>query len=752
MTTTNNQRKRNPWLGGPNLVALFLVGLGIFSCTQHPAQDVVRTTPATKQVQPIVPTHEDTVNLAKAEHSAFSLYKAGLKAIEKKDWLEAQYSLDQALSELAANIEDSTRTKDSVAAQKMTLDVIKALELVYPHLSELGKIDPEMADMLEPTELDEIDDSVDDEPLDSADLTWLTKELDTLNLKQFSLPVELNERVLREVNFLTHGVHSFTEGSLSRKKNFNDMVLAKLKEHGMPEDLIYLSFIESGFKTKAYSRAKASGLWQFIPGTGKRYGLQVDFWVDMRRNPEAATEAALGYLKDLHDEFGDWLLAMAAYNCGEGRIRKLVGDSSTYWNLKLPRETMHYVPRILAAMIIGHNPSLYGFHVEDPEPLPDFDTVTVKECVPLQSIAEASGTSLTVIKDLNPELNRWCTPPNSKGYVLRIPEGTLDQFTEAYEKMDKSKFAKWYQHKVRSGENLGKIARAFGFNITSLKQVNGLKNNHLRVGQVILIPMPQGAAPPNAENNTEASDAPAKPKVGQYTVHKGDKLATIARRFGVSPADVKAWNNLSNDKLPVGKTIQISAPRKSPEPVAATTASASAKAGTATYTVKAGDNYYSISQAFGVSMDDLMELNKAKAEAKLTLGQVLKLPANAHLSNEIQVASASKTTKNKASEVPEWYVVKDGDNLAVLSRKYQVAVSDLMRWNKLDSKAVVKVGQKVRVHAPETVSTGTYHTVRKGDTLWDISRRYGVTVQQILDWNSIPDGKVKTGTRLKVGA
>ena len=233
------------------------------------------------------------------------------------------------------------------------------------------------------------------------------------------------------------------------------------------------ALVESGYKIKAYSRAKAAGLWQFIPATGKRYGLYQDFWIDMRRNPELSTIAAMRYLRRLYEEFGDWLMAMAAYNCGEGcvrrRIREVKEDSLwdstqtvTYWDLKLPKETMHYVPRILAAMTIGHYPEHYGMNVEKRE-LPPFDTVTVVEFMPLDDVAKAAGVDTKTIQELNLELNRWCTPPKEIGYVVRIPEGTRDSFLVAYEKMDKKSWSRWQYHKVKSGENLGKISRQYRF-------------------------------------------------------------------------------------------------------------------------------------------------------------------------------------------------------------------------------------------------------------------------------------------------
>ena len=702
--------------------------------------------------------------------ASYQEYQSGMQAIDNEDWLEAQYYFDLALSELVSEGEDSTVVVDTAGLRTMNVKILRALELVYPHMASLGKVDSGLGMLADLTPFEQIDDSIEDAPLDSTDLRELTKEQDTLDLKQFSVPVVLNERVLREIQMLSEGVPEFTRGSISRMTSFDSMIREQLRARNMPEDLIYLAFVESGFKTHAYSRAKASGLWQFIPATGRRYGLQVDMWVDERRNPALATAAALDYLNDLHTEFGDWLLAMAAYNCGEGRVRRLLrdaGDSATYWTLNLPRETMHYVPRILAAMVIGHHPSMYGF-VPEPQVEILFDTVTVTECVPLQNIAEAIGVSVNTMRDLNIELNRWCTPPNQRSYTLRLPEGTRDRFLEAYEKMDKSKFARWTQHKIRSGENLGAIARSYGMSLNELREANGLKNNKIRAGQVLLIPMPSGALPPSRDHKTDVSDASgtkhSKTKGNtnaQYTVKSGDNLASIARRFGVSINDLKTWNSITDSKIGVGDVLLTSEPKAD---VRQEVEASTVKAGTGSYTVKSGDTYYNISQQLGVSMNDLMDVNNAES-GKLSLGQILKLPAQVRagtaestatqkakkpVSSAVVPSSSSKSVAVKA-EVGKIHVVREGDNLASISRKYSIAIPDLQRWNKLDAKSKLKIGQQLKLTGGKAAPLGIFYNVRKGDTLWDIAKRNNVGVQQIMDWNSIPGGKIYPGLRLKVG-
>ena len=554
-------------------------------------------------------------------------YKAGIKSLEEEDdlWTAMQYF------ELALNSIHFERQADSLGLPEdsayfsvMPGKIIFALELLYPRLINLANPEQDLStrnDYEEYEDPDYIDiDSFEETPLDSAEKVAIENFLDTMDLSRFSLPVVINERVMQEIHYLSVNARTFTEGSLSRKTVLDSMIYSKIRERGMPEDLIYLAFVESGFKTSAYSRAKAAGVWQFIPGTGKRYGLPSDFWVDMRRNPEAATDAALSYLMDLYTEFGDWHLAMAAYNCGEGRIRRLVKEKSgddaskkvSYWDLKLPRETMHYVPRILAATIIGYFPEQYFFKVEKQSRAPS-DTVTIKDCLPLDKIGAAVGVSIHAIRDLNPELVRWCTPPNLKSYTLRVPKDSREKFLAAYAKMDKTQLVRWQQYKVQRGDNLGYISRLFGLKVADIQAANNLRNSKLRVGQILIIPMPAGANPPK-QSQMEARPSPSgidKKDNGTtraYVVRKGDNLSSISRRFGVSSQNLQTWNNLQGNKLVVGQRIYLQNPDKKETKKNERFANAPAAQGSS-YTIKAGDNLWEIARAHEVTVRQLLDWN-----------------------------------------------------------------------------------------------------------------------------------------------
>lgn len=556
--------------------------------------------------------------------TSWAQYLSAMQAIESEDPLTAIHYLDLALTEVYAEQQSDSlgNEDDSVYFNTMPKQIIYDLESQYSRLAELEN---ETAySML--SDFQSFDD-FEETPLDSAEKVAIENFLDTIDLAKFSLPVVINERVMQEIHHLTVSARSFTAASLSRKTALDSMIFAKLRERNMPEDLIYLALVESGFKLQAYSRAKAAGVWQFIPATGKRYGLPVDFWVDMRRNPEVATDAALDYLTFLYKEFNDWHLAMAAYNCGEGRIRRLVRESRaedstkkvSYWDLQLPRETMHYVPRILAAAIIGHFPEQYAFTIEK-QSFSVSDTATVKDCIPLDKVASAVGVSVNTMRDLNPELTRWCTPPNVKTYTLKVPQGSREKFLAAYAKMDKSQLVRWQQYKVQRGDNLGYISRQFGLKVSDIQAANNMKNTKLRIGQVLIIPMQYNAKISKTSENkkvekvekTEKNTGKLNNNIRTYNIRKGDNLGSVSRRYGVSVKNLMDWNNLKSNKVIVGQRLYLQDPLKraqdsGKQEVSKEVARKSVE-GTY-YIVKSGDNLWDISRAHNITVQQLLDWN-----------------------------------------------------------------------------------------------------------------------------------------------
>lgn len=688
---------------------------------------------------------------------SWTYYQYALQAMDNQEWLLARHYLDESLRQLVSERFDSTyknvsAAEDSAYRAKMPLRIVRALDEVYPNVAELG----ENAENFVRNEVSiEGVDALDESEADSAALQVIESFLDTLDVSQFTLPVRFNERVLQEIYYMTNSARAFMSGSLNRKTAYDSLIYAQLDAAKMPRDLIYLALVESGFKLKAYSRAKASGMWQFIPETGKRYGLEVDYWVDMRRNPELATMAALKYLNRLHDEFGDWLLAMAAYNCGEGRVRRLLremqADSTrdtsvavTYWDLELPKETMRYVPRILAAMVIGHYPEQYEMTVEQTY-RPDFDTVTVFDSFPLEEVAKLLKVTEDTLRSLNMELVKWCTPPNKESYLLRLPVGTRTAFVDGYDKMEKNSFSSWHHHKVRKGENLGVIARQYGIKVSELQQANDMKSSRIRAGQTLLIPIKVTPKPKSSKGK--------KPhKVRTYIVQSGDDVASVARKFGISQDSVRAWNSLDVAAIvKTGDTLVVSKPEPKPQVESDRPQKDRPKISKgAKYAVREGDTFADIAKSYGVPVVMLMQANQGFSR-RLTVGDSLVIPEYVKKKAEKKPAkSESKPAAKKTSnEKVSVYVVQQGDNLSSISRKFGTSVAKIQELNSMGKSTSLSVGQKLKV-ASSPEAEYKVHTVKKGEGLWDIARQYNVTIEDIVKWNDLNDTKIKMGEKLKI--
>ncbi|MGA2318015.1 MAG: transglycosylase SLT domain-containing protein [Thermodesulfobacteriota bacterium] len=313
---------------------------------------------------------------------------------------------------------------------------------------------------------------------------------------EFDIPIVINDKVEQFIQFFQTTIRDKFITWLARSEKYIPFMKSVLKEYGLPEDLVYLSLIESGFDPYAYSRAKAVGLWQFISPTGKRYGLRVNWWVDERRDPEKSTIAAAKYLKDLYEMFACWYLAAAGYNAGEYKIINAIKRYRTddFWKLTkhryLKRETKDYVPLMIAAALVAKDPEKYGFiDVEYQEPL-RYEKVKVPELTDLSLIARACETSLEEIKDLNPELRRGVTPPNETEYEIKIPFGGKDLFLENFEALQPLKKFQFKTHLVKKGESLKGIVKHYRVDLEPLLEINHLdKTSWISKGETLLIPI-----------------------------------------------------------------------------------------------------------------------------------------------------------------------------------------------------------------------------------------------------------------------
>lgn len=311
------------------------------------------------------------------------------------------------------------------------------------------------------------------------------------------VPIVVNKNVESFIRYFQTSGRKYFEKWLGRSADYMTMLQGILRENGLPEDLSYIAFIESGLNPTVKSRANAVGMWQFIKGTAKRYGLRVDWWIDERMDPEKATHAAAKYFKNLYGMFGSWYLAAASYNAGEGRVARAIKKHGTedFWELAsqrkpLHRETREYVPKYLAALTIAKDPELYGFStIEYGEGL-QYEKVKVSHATDLRVIAEAAGTSAEEIKRLNPELLRWFTPPNYPDYEIKIPAGRAEMFRENMTKLPPAKRIAFVQHKVKRGETLSKIAKKYGVQSGSIIYLNNISSaKKLKPGTMLMIPV-----------------------------------------------------------------------------------------------------------------------------------------------------------------------------------------------------------------------------------------------------------------------
>jgi len=381
------------------------------------------------------------------------------------------------------------------------------------------------------------------------------------------LPIEINDRVLGFLDYYENGRgRGAIEFGLERLGKYQPMIERILKEEGVPQDLIYLCQAESAFEPRALSRAAAKGMWQFISSRGKEYGLRQTWWIDERSDPEKSTRAAARHLKDLYQEFGDWYLAMAAYNSGPVRVQRALEKTGAdnFWTLAekkaLPKETVNYVPNILALTIIGKNPEKYGFMVTPTAPM-ETERVSVDKATDLRVIAEAIDLPVEQLRGLNTHVLRWTTPPDDPDFQLILPKGYGDKFKEQIASLPESKRVLFREHIVRKGETIGVIARKYNTTSSELLQANNLgKNPVLKAGRSLIIPISGSAPPPPAPKlaKTQATRATGSATTRiTYTVRSGDTLAKIAARYHTTVEKLKSWNHLTSTRLVVGKKLMI---------------------------------------------------------------------------------------------------------------------------------------------------------------------------------------------------
>ena len=395
------------------------------------------------------------------------------------------------------------------------------------------------------------------------------------------LPLVLNDEVARYISYFSSRGRGVLEHALVRSGRYRDMIESTFAKEGVPQDLIYLAEAESGFHPLALSRVGARGMWQFMASRASGYGLQRNWWVDDRQDPEKSTRAAARHLKDLYNQFGDWYLAMAAYNSGPGTVQKAVERTgyADFWELYrrnvLPKETKNYVPIIVAVTIMAKNPAQYGLDHLNPDPPLAADKVTINYPVDLRLVAECVDTSVDTLQELNPSLLRMTTPKDGS-FDLKLPAGTADKFQQAIAAIPTDMRVAWRYHKVAAGETLAEVARQYHTTQSAIAEVNNLQDRELEADAKLIIPVT-----PGRRADASASGSYAK-RPTMYHVRKGDTVLSVADDFGVPAEKIRKWNGLRGNTLRAGRSLRIYKPVAGGEESERTVASKRSRATTKT--------------------------------------------------------------------------------------------------------------------------------------------------------------------------
>lgn len=624
---------------------------------QSPMQGVNSGESTTEQ-----PAMQELDNFQKDVMSRISdIYRIHIKAMEAQvsnDPLEAEEQINDALAATQGLLDDYPEIRGDRRFTELYRSVISEYRQFYG-IEETGN-EPE-------GEIFAIQ-----EELFSEDDSWMVEDYDfpeDVNFNKTDVPLIQNDKVNRHLVYYTLRRPEVMETWLQRAVKYQPMMRKIFREEGTPEELTYLAFIESGLNPNARSWAAAVGMWQFIRATGSVYGLEVNWWIDERRDPEKATRAAARHLKDLYNIWGDWHLAMANYNISPRGLKRAInraGGVEDYWAAYpyLPRETRGYVPGFIATTMIGMNPEEFGFQKEYSGEAYSYEVVEVDGLMELAELAKAAGISTEELKDYNPELLRWATPPGGK-YPLKLPTNTKEEFLANYEDIPKEQRSQNIaMHTVSSGESLGLIARKYGTTVAGLYASNENLSSTIYPGQKIVVPLPRGAAsqisanqPTNQQRSVNTSRSsnrqvskPANSTSITYKVKTGDTVGHIAEWFDVRAWNIRTWNGIGNT-IRVGQSLTVYVPesrenhyekvnsmsyaekqaierrQRSGENIFLASATSTDSGNYTTYTVRQNDTLSEIAESFGVSLSQIRQLNNISGN-RIYVGQTLRISSN----------------------------------------------------------------------------------------------------------------------------
>ncbi len=510
------------------------------------------------------------------------------------------------------------------------------------------------------------------------------------------IPSEVNPLVEKWINYFQGKGRGHMERYLARSARYEKLMKKVLRDNKLPEDLFYIALIESGFSARATSHASAVGYWQFIRGTGKRYGLEINKFVDERRDPEVATQAAADYFKALYSMFGSWYLSMASYNVGEGKVKREVNrlDTRDFWEIakkkRLPRETVNYIPKYLAARLIAKDPDKYGFGEIDYLPPIEFDTVKLNEPLNLRIMSEKMGLNYEDFKALNPKFKGEIATLSNNSLTLRIPVGTLEaaKLAANESKVDKVEFVAdagdTQEYRIRRGDSLYTIARKFRTTVAYLRDLNDIpRKKRLKVGSRISVP-------------------DRTPRVSKVS-YKTQAPSTVT----TSPADSKpVASNQSQEKTEA--MVQ--------------TNTAAVDGISKFYIVQSGDSLFSIAMKYNTTVESLKKLNSIRRGRVLKVGAKIRLPADVSDNKDEtttkksqnsqdstqkkinkgkrQIAVAKNTVvKAKVKRQPKktYHIVRRGENLEKIANKYDIDLSDIKSKNRIKNSSKILVGQRILI-------------------------------------------------------